>query len=71
MTPDFTPGTTVRYLRQMPYGHVAAWGCGEYTHYGTVLGTAAGSDGDQVVTVEFDCGSQADIAAGDLQPAGD
>ena len=71
MSTAYAPGTTVRYLHQMPDGHAVAWGCGQYTHYGTVLETRPGNDSGEIVTVELDCGLQTDIPADDLQPVGD
>lgn len=56
----YTPGDQVRYDGDLP--------CDDTGHTGTVEAVTGDASGDQVVTVQFDCGLHQDILASELKP---
>jgi hypothetical protein len=62
MSVTYPVGSVVVYEGELP--------CDDAAHTGSVTATVDDASGDQVVTVEFDCGLTQDIPASELQPAG-
>lgn len=67
MTATYETGSVVTYELDLGEGHVLARNCSQVTHHGTVTAVEPDASGDQVVTVEFDCGLTQDIPASELQ----
>ena len=61
MSTTYPVGSEVVYEGDLP--------CDEAAHTGTVTALADDASGDQIVTVELDCGLTQDIPASELQSA--
>lgn len=57
----FPVGTDIVYSGELP--------CDETAHTGTVIAVEPDMSGDEIVTVEFDCGATQDIPASELESA--
>ena len=61
MATTYAAGDEVTYPGELP--------CDDTDHSGTVIAVEPDASGDQVVTVEFDCGLMQDILASELRKA--
>jgi hypothetical protein len=66
---NYAAGDVVKYGLDLGEVHVLSHNCSQVVHHGTVTAVEDDASGDQVVTVEFDCGLTQDILASELQPA--
>jgi hypothetical protein len=69
MSTTYAVDTVVAYNHELGEGHILSYNCSQVVHHGTVTAVEDDASGDQVVTVEFDCGLTQDILASELEPA--
>lgn len=68
-TTTYAAGDVVTYGLDLGEAHILERNCSQVTHHGTVTAVEDDAAGDQVVTVEFDCGLTQDILSSELAPA--